>query len=267
MVPDTPTPDALLSQAEAIAQEILERRDALSRNHADLNDHEVIEARCALAMLEEEFASIGALLGSEMDLALGRSSERGNWHLEPAELVAPGLAVQRGSGDSGGYHVKFTALKVQPGGKWPAVLYGRARIGSLTRATISGGRLPGEVDIVLDVTESDAPRLFVRELTLRSPAPITTVALRSLSIPELLRVALAVIHPYPEAPPIATPQRSQRGRGRILDDAQLADVARIYRENRGRGFVAVAEHFNIGRSTAGDYIKRAKAAGHLVEED
>jgi hypothetical protein len=207
-----------------------------------------------------------ATLASLVDSLLGRSEVPRDWWLDIGETIAPGVLRQKGTGVTGEYQVKFDAVFVVDG-EWPAADYGLQRIGASTSATIWGGELPGRVTIVLGVSEGDAPRLFVKELSVQSDSPIRTTTLRGLSIPDLVRIALAVISPRLEIAELATPPRSHRGQGRVLDDDQLAAVARVYRENPKRGFMAVAEHFNIGRSTAGDYIKRARAAGHLVEED
>jgi hypothetical protein len=67
----------------------------------------------------------------------------------------------------------------------------------------------------------------------------------------------------------AVPVAKRRGRSATIRDAELDDVARVYREGKAdhRGIEAVREWFLVGRSTAHRAIRRAIDAGHLDEAE
>jgi hypothetical protein len=163
-------------------------------------------------------------------------------------------------------------------------------VGAGTRLRAKGDDLPCDVDFTLTVADG---RLVVDELALRrrpnGPA-IGPDTLRAVSIPRLIAEAvtalwtpgepmtvtvgglrLAVVNSRRPANPIADyaalwrTVKNRRGQGRALADEDLPTVAEIYRANPRRGFVAVKEHFNIGRSTAAEYVKRAREAGLLED--
>ena len=143
-----------------------------------------------------------------------------------------------------------------------------------TRLVATGGDLPGTVEYTLGIIEEPSPQLVVTELCVSADA-IQSTPLRKVRIPELLTEAVrAVVRENPNlftgqssadvdagARALTRPPTKRVGHGRILPDSKLHDVARVYRGNPSRPYLAVAEAFNLPRSTAGEYIARAKAAG------
>lgn len=151
------------------------------------------------------------------------------------------------------------------------------------RLIATGDGLPGRITYTLGIVEDPVPRLVITELAIaqrpgRRVVGIQTTGLRNVKVPELIAAGVeAIFRTNPRhfgLPPEGADlpaamwrhQTKRRGHGRIYSDAKLAQVAAIYRANPGRGYVAVAQKLNIPRSTAGDYIQRAKDAGLLTIE-
>jgi hypothetical protein len=155
------------------------------------------------------------------------------------------------------------------------------------RLTAIGDELPGRVDFTLDVLEKPAPRLVISELRVsarrKGPFAIQSTDLRKIKVPDLLTEAVrAIVKENPSLyerrardavakdpalfSRIWTPPKKRPGHGRIFPDSKLPQVARIYRANPRRGYRAVAEKLGVPRSTAGEYIRRAKEAGLLDVE-
>jgi hypothetical protein len=97
----------------------------------------------------------------------------------------------------------------------------------------------------------------------RAPGALTTW---KLLVPDLLRTVLDVVWKSADLPELARIKQARRGQGRILSDEQLAEVAAVCRDNPNERFAAVKKRFNIARSTAADYIDRARDAGHDVAD-
>jgi hypothetical protein len=161
-----------------------------------------------------------------------------------------------------------------------AVWYRGVAVAAGTRAWATGPDLPGDVEFVLGIEETPNPRLVVTELTVRQRdggPPVTTTGLREISIPKLIAAVVdaiwqldAIFMGDPEdetfdKSPMWQHTRSRRGQGRALADDQLAEVAAVYKANPGHTTRAVKDRFKIGRSTAGDYITRARDAGLLED--
>jgi len=62
-------------------------------------------------------------------------------------------------------------------------------------------------------------------------------------------------------------RRARRNTRRQLSDAQLAEVAEVYRANPSRPTAAVAERFGLALRTASLYVRRARDAGILEEKN
>jgi hypothetical protein len=62
-------------------------------------------------------------------------------------------------------------------------------------------------------------------------------------------------------------KRARRNPRRQIPDSDLPEVARVYRANPKRPAKAVEEHFGIAQRTASLYVKRARDAGLLKEDN
>jgi hypothetical protein len=180
--------------------------------------------------------------------------------------------------------MKVTVLSMPvggPGGK--RIVHRGVWISAGTRLSAVGDDLPGKIDFTLDVHERPVPRLVVSELSISrrrqsDRLAIQSSTLREIRVPDLLAEAVRAIvkkHPYlydraarervaddPQAfSSTWKPPTKRTGHGRIFPDSKLPEVARIYLANPRRGYVAVAEKLNVPRSTAGEYVRRAREAG------
>jgi hypothetical protein len=141
-----------------------------------------------------------------------------------------------------------------------------------TRCWTEGPEWPNvNIEFVLGIDDTTPPRLVITELKVtprEGGPPITSTLLRKIKTPQLIAAAVAEIwekRDPDDYTPLWEHIRSKRGQGRILSDEQLSEVAALYRANPGHATFAVKEHFKLARSTAGDYIKRARDAGLLED--
>lgn len=214
--------------------------------------------------LLRDLAAQSAEIGAELLRAQGRDPGTTPWHFEPLERVREGVYRRRGVGFVDGYVVSFDMFDTSVDSDWPSARHGGMRIGEGSSAVIRSNMLPGDVGVRFGVTGSAAPRLFVKNVNIDAQTPITTTGLRAVKIPELVSIIFDVAYWQPHDPPLAQRERQRRGRGRIYGDDELADIAAVAKANPQRRFAAVVDQFHLPRSTAADYINRAREAGHDV---
>jgi hypothetical protein len=184
----------------------------------------------------------------------------------------PGAARLRTSEERSGVKVKVLSMPIAgPGGR--RIIYRGVWVSAGTVLEATGGDLPGTVTYTLGIIE-EPPQLVITDLHVSAEA-IQSTPLRKIRIPKLLTEAVrAVVRDAPElfrgpsstdvdtgAAAMTRHPTKRVGHGRILPDSKLREVARVYRSNPARPYLAVAETFDIPRSTAGEYIKRAREAG------
>jgi hypothetical protein len=139
-------------------------------------------------------------------------------------------------------------------------------------------------DIRLEIRAEDGHHVVEQlVLTRRRPAgeppgpPVTSTGLTSVHVAALVRETVAkwtlawdLTSNKSRPPPFfSRPQRRRRGPTRSINDSQLSDVARIYRDGKAshRGIEAVSESFVVSRSTAHRAIRRAVKADLLAADE